>query len=347
MVERRMSYLLAASTPQPTPISDTVNRAAEGVDKWWTFLIGAPLRIAILVVLAIVVTFVVRLVIRKFARKIAEGTTAVSSRRFGGDARDRVIKSDATSVARRAQRAKTVGSLLSSIAVIIIFVIMALMIMQELGYNPAPILASAGVAGVAIGFGAQSLVRDYLSGFFIVAEDQYGIGDTVDLGEAVGVVEDVGLRSTKVRGIDGTLWHVPNGEILRVGNQSQGWARAVMDLPVPYDADQKTVDKAIHAAVESMRNKPDLAPSILEEPEIWGVQEISGNAVTIRTVIKTKPNEQWGVARAFRAEIQRELRKRGITIAIPAQSLIGTMPGPQTSTATTTSDNAENKDSDS
>lgn len=340
-----MTNLLSAPSSDPTPLSDTVNRAADGVGKWWDFFIGVPLRITIIVVVAVFITFLVRLLIRKFARKIAEGTTAATARRLNAESPDKSFtQADATTMERRAQRAKTVGSLLSSIAAIIISVIMILMIMQELGYNPAPILASAGVAGVAIGFGAQSLVRDYLSGFFIVVEDQYGIGDTVDLGEAVGVVEEVGLRTTKVRGIDGTLWHIPNGEILRVGNQSQGWARAVMDIPVPYDADQTVVDEAIHAAVEVMRTKPEMAPSILEDPEIWGVQDISGNAVTVRTVIKTKPNEQWGVARAFRAEIRDQLRKRGITIAIPAQSLISTLPAPQTNFVSAKSDDTEQKE---
>ena len=123
--------------------------------------------------------------------------------------------------------------MLSSIATIIIATLAVMMVLTELDFNLGPLLASAGIAGVAIGFGAQELVKDYLSGFFLVVEDQYGIGDTVDLGEAVGTVEEVGLRTTKVRGIDGTLWHVRNGEIMRVGNQSQGWARAVMDIAVP------------------------------------------------------------------------------------------------------------------
>lgn len=339
-----MSFVLQASNPRPTPLGETVDRAVDGAGRWWGFLIGAPLRVLLIIVVAVLVTFIVRMLIKKFARKIADGTATSSGKRNGSDIRDRILGIDAVTVARRAQRAQTVGSLLSSIAAIIICVIAVLMIMQELGFNPAPILASAGVAGLAIGFGAQSLVRDYLAGFFIVVEDQYGIGDTVDLGEAVGEVEEVGLRITKVRGIDGTLWHVRNGEIMRVGNQSQGWARAVMDIPVPYQANQSTVEEAIHAAVDKLREDDERATTILEDPEIWGVQEISGNAVTIRTVIKTQPNEQWAIARAFRAEIRTQLQARGINIAIPEQSVISTIPAPQTAIQTETTQPTHTKD---
>lgn len=338
MTHQQFHALLSTATPVPTRIGESVDRAVDGAvngaNRGWEFLIGTPLRIAIVIVVAVALTFVLRLVIRSFTRKIADGTVATRARNRDGESR--LLRLDPVAVARRAQRARTVGSLLSSLAAIIVAIIAVLMIMQELGFNPAPILASAGVAGVAIGFGAQSLVRDYLSGFFIVVEDQYGIGDTVDIGEAIGEVEEVSLRTTRIRGIDGTLWHVPNGQIQRVGNQSQGWARAVMDIPVPYDADQAKVEDAIQQAVATLRSNTNYADAILEDPEIWGVQEISGNAVTIRTVIKTQPNEQWAIARAFRSEIRAELRKHGISIAIPEQSIISTMPDPKTTHHTAT-----------
>src|SRR5699024_1330809 len=135
---------------------------------------------------------------------------------------------------RRAQRARTVGRMLSSVTTILISAIAALMVLDALNFNIAPILASAGIAGVAIAFGARGLVRACLAGFCNVIEDQHGIGDTVGLGEAGGEVEDAGLRRTQVRDLTGTLWHVRNGDILRVGNRSLGWVRAVLEIPIDY-----------------------------------------------------------------------------------------------------------------
>lgn len=325
-----------------TPLAEAVAKLAN-LD--WNFLLGTPLRVLIVVVVAVILNFCARKLIRNFCQKIANGTTAISRHRFsaaGEDDEQKIAaeveaRTAATTAQRRAQRAHTVGSMLSSLATIVIAVIAALYVLQELGFNPAPILASAGVAGVAVGFGAQSLVKDYLSGFFLVVEDQYGIGDSVDLGEAIGLVEEVGLRTTKVRGVDGTLWHVRNGEILRVGNQSQGWARAVMDIPLPYNASQKLIDDIIHSAIANLRTSKSIGPDLIGEPEVLGVQELTGTSMTIRTLIKTRPNMQWAVARAFRAEIKRQLDRRGIAIALPEQSVIRTMPDPVQANSTDSS----------
>lgn len=308
-----------APTPSPTP-GETINDIAENAadPAWWKALLGTPLNIAIIVVLAVLIALVLRRMINKFARKIADGTTAANKRRVY----DEDSGTDPVLRARRAQRANTVGSLLSSFATIIVAAIAILMVLQEVGINPAPILASAGVAGIAIGFGAQSLVRDYLSGFFIVVEDQYGIGDTVDLGEAIGEVEEVGLRTTRIRDIEGTLWHVPNGEILRVGNQSQGWARAVVDVPVPIDLEEDRAVTIIEAAIKRLMRNPDAAVVIMEPPQIIGIQVLSGASTTYRVFIKTHPNEQWSVARAFRSCLKTEFEHAGVTIALPEQMVI-------------------------
>lgn len=306
-------------------VTDTVDKTTEF--DYWAFFLGTPLRILVIIVVAVILNIVVRKLIRRFAQSIADGSTAATEKkRF--TAADRPTEQDPSIRARRAQRAKTVGSMLSSIATILISVLAVLMVLTELGFNLGPVLASAGIAGVAIGFGAQTLVKDYLSGFFIVVEDQYGIGDSVDLGEAIGTVEEVGLRTTRVRGVDGTLWHVRNGEILRVGNQSQGWARAVMDIPLPYSSDRTTIDAVIADAVAALRRNPKIAEAILEDPEIWGVEAISGESMTIRTVIKTEPNEQWAVARAFRGEIKNQLDRRGLRIPLPQQTVLRTLPDP-------------------
>ena len=145
--------------------------------------------------------------------------------------RDRA-PSNAHAAARRAQRAQTIASVLKSTTSIVLLIWVALGILNVLGVNIAPFIASAGVVGLAIGFGAQNLVRDFVTGVFMLLEDQYGVGDTVDLGDAVGEVESVGLRVTTVRDIDGTLWYVRNGEIARVGNMSQDYAVARIEVPV-------------------------------------------------------------------------------------------------------------------
>jgi small-conductance mechanosensitive channel len=275
-------------------IDSTVQNASDF--DWATFLLGAPLKITVIIIGAIVVNLIIRLFIRRFTTAVAKGTvgsekaesagrtkfsaTALEAQRTGID--EQTIKQ------RRAQRAKTVGRMLSSVTTILVSVIAVLMILDALSFNIAPILASAGIAGVAIAFGAQELVRDYLSGFFIVIEDQYGIGDTVDLGEAVGEVEDVGLRRTQIRDLTGTLWHVRNGEILRVGNLSQGWARAVLDIPLDYRTSMDEYREMTADITRTLRKDPELSNAMLEDPEIAGVQSLSGSHRVIRTMVKTK-----------------------------------------------------------
>lgn len=298
----------------------------------WDFLLDKPLRILVIVVIALLVNFALRFLINRFASHIARGddpstTSEPPSKisRAAGRTQEWLTQDSPTLQLRRSQRARTVGSVLGSITSIIITAITILMVLQELGFNLAPVLASAGIAGVAIGFGAQALVKDYLSGLFIVIEDQYGIGDTVDLGEAIGTVEEVGLRTTRVRGVDGTLWHVRNGEILRVGNQSQGWARAVMDIPVPPDVDEDVINDIIRKTADTLRTDPVHGANIMEEPEIWGIEQLTGDAMTIRMVIKTVPQQQWAVARAFRTELKRTMNAAGIRMPMAQQTLIRTV----------------------
>ena len=175
---------------------------------------------------------------------------------------------------RRVQRAETMGSLLKSITTIVIFAVFVIIALAELGFNVAPILASAGVLGVALGFGAQSLVKDFLSGVFMIFEDQYGVGDVVDLGEAIGTVEAVGLRVTRLRDVDGTVWYVRNGEILRVGNMSQNWARTVLDIPVALrPRTWRGCSEVLQDVAHGLWDDEDYKDVIIEEPEVWGVQD--------------------------------------------------------------------------
>ena len=174
----------------------------------------------------------------------------------------------------------------------------------------APIIASAGIVGVALGFGAQNLVKDFLTGIFMILEDQYGVGDVVDLGEATGTVEAVGLRVTRLRDVNGTVWYVRNGEIMRVGNQSQNWARAVLDVTVGYDADLDKVQKILQEEATAMFEDERFHDVIIEAPEVWGVERFDKDGAVVRVVLKTAPLEQWEVAARHASAHQGPLRRR-------------------------------------
>lgn len=222
---------------------------------------------------------------------------------------------------RARQRSATLGQLISSIAGGLIIFLAALMILGELGVNLAPIVASAGVAGIALGFGAQQVVKDFLAGIFIVMEDEYGVGDVVDTGHATGVVERLTLRVTQLRDIDGTVWYVPNGEIHRVGNRSQLWARVVLDIEVSYDTDvDVAAEVLLRVANEVWREEmPDR--SIIAEPEFWGVERFGADGVALRLVVKTEPTEQWAVARELRGRIKKEFDTLGIEMPFPQRTV--------------------------
>ncbi|MGH9034546.1 MAG: mechanosensitive ion channel family protein [Acidimicrobiia bacterium] len=232
----------------------------------------------------------------------------------------RVHNDDAANVlttTRRAQRAEALGTLLSSVAGAVIWTVAGLMVLDELGLNLGPFLAGAGVVGVAVGFGSQALVRDFLSGIFMLVEDQYGVGDVIDTGQATGRVESVSLRSTRLRSVDGIMWHVPNGEIRRVGNTSQQWSRALLDVPVPYDADPVVAMDTIRRVAEGMAAEPEWAPRILGRPEVWGVERFDATSLAVRTVVTTRPREQWPVSRELRLRIKLAFDQAGIDMGPP------------------------------
>jgi small conductance mechanosensitive channel len=191
------------------------------------------------------------------------------------------------------------------------------MIVAECGVNIVPIITSAGVVGIAIAFGAQSLVKDFMSGVAMMLEDQYGVGDVVDLGEATGTVEAVGLRITRVRDVNGTVWYVRNGEVVRVGNMSQNWARTVLDVSVRDTEDIGRVQQVLHDVAVALWKDERFAQDVLEEPEVWGVQSIYPGAIVIRVALKTAPMEQWEVAREMRKRIKDRFDRDGIEMPLP------------------------------
>ena len=191
----------------------------------------------------------------------------------------------------------------------------------EIGFDLAPLIAGAGIVGLAIGFGAQSLVADFIAGIFIVIEDQYGVGDYVDVGAASGTVERVSLRTTVLRDVEGVVWVIPNGEIRRVGNSSQLWARTVLDVDVAYDTDIDLAASVIKDVADEVWREKRETTTILEEPEIWGVQSFGADAISIRLAVKTEPGEQWATGRLLRARLKRAFDENGIEIPFPQRTV--------------------------
>jgi small conductance mechanosensitive channel len=216
---------------------------------------------------------------------------------------------------RRRQRAETMGSVLRSIASIIVLGAAALTVLGYLGLYLAPVLASASIIGVAVAFGAQNLVKDFLTGMFMLLEDQYGVGDVIDVGTAKGTVEAVTLRTTRLRDVNGVVWYVPNGEIKRVGNESQNWARVVLDVPVEYDADIDKVRTLLAETATTLAADPPWDEIIIEDPTVWGVQALSGEAVVVRVVCKTAPGRQSDTARELRERVKKTFDAAGVTVA--------------------------------
>ena len=228
---------------------------------------GPPLRILLVVVLALVLRVLLHRTIARLVRQATEGTVPVVLRPLK-ERGSVVLEATPLLSERRRQRASTIGSVLRSVASFTVFAVAGSTVLAEVGVNLGPVVASAGIIGVALGFGAQNLVKDVISGMFMILEDQYGVGDVIDAGAATGTVESVGLRTTRLRDADGTVWYVRNGEILRVGNKSQGWSRAVIDVPVVSGTDLAMVRRLAKQAADDVWRDPAFASYVLEEPEV-------------------------------------------------------------------------------
>jgi small conductance mechanosensitive channel len=233
----------------------------------------------------------------------------------------RHILHDTSKAERSKQRVRTLSDVLESLASIVIYVIAAMVALSEFSVSLGPFLASAGIVGVALGFGAQSLVKDFLSGIFMILEDQYGVGDVIDAGDATGVVEEVRLRTTQLRDVNGTLWYIPNGEIRRVANKSQAWARTVLDVEVAYDTDLEHAMGTIKRVADELWEENDEEATILEEPQILGVESFGADAIAIRLVVKVEPAEQWTTARELRKRLKLAFDAEGIEIPFPQRTV--------------------------
>jgi moderate conductance mechanosensitive channel len=268
-----------------------------------------PARALLILVVAWVANRLVRRAIGRMVASMSEDRGLAALRPPSALARTGEIPS-----LRRVQRAETVGALLKSVASFGIWSLAGLMALGTLGLDLGPLIAGAGIVGVAVGFGSQNLVRDFISGIFMLMEDQYGVGDVVDAGPATGTVEGVGLRTTRLRDVSGTLWHIPNGEIRRVGNRSQGWARALVDVEVAYSTDLEAATRTIERVAHELYVDEQWAPRLLEQPEVWGVEELGPDGIRVRLVAKTRPLEQWNVARELRARLKVAFDQAGIAV---------------------------------
>jgi small conductance mechanosensitive channel len=289
-----------------------------------------------LVLVGLIVQWVLHRLIDKLVSKAEEGVLPdrITQAAFGHTSTE-----PAPGSTRRVQRAKTLGSLLKSITSGVIVAVVLTMMLSEIGLDIGPILASAGIVGVALGFGSQTLVKDFLSGIFLIFEDQYGVGDVVDMGEGLsGTVEAVSLRVTRVRDTNGTVWYVRNGELLRVGNMSQNWARTVLDVQVSAREDLARVRRVIADVIHDLWQDEDFEGVIIEEPEIWGIEAITPDAITLRVTLKTAPMEQWRVARVLRERIKSRFDHEGIQAPYPTSYVMNRTPGAPDANATVGAD---------
>jgi small conductance mechanosensitive channel len=277
-------------------------------------LIEVPLRILLIVIVCVALRAILRRVIDR-AVTPRHGETPRILRPFKERAEQLAwLESTGLLSERRNQRAQTIGSVLKSFVSATILVIGSMLVLSELGVNLAPFIAGTSIIGVALGFGAQNLIKDFLSGMFMMLEDQYGVGDTIDFEKASGTVEGVGLRTTRLRDINGTVWYVRNGEVVRVGNKSQGFAQVVLDVPIAAGANLQLASSAMLAVAQDMREDSEWASVYLADPEMQGVEKITREETVLRLVAKVRPGEQWRTA----GELRRRIRERLDTLEIPA-----------------------------
>jgi small-conductance mechanosensitive channel len=322
-----LTALLIPSADEPSPAPSAVINPPElsgtpADAAWWSDLLTGPvLRTAIIVVGAVVLRFVLYKLVDGFVRglTVAAGDD-LPSPPMDGEARE-VIGEDQLHALRRVNRASTLGQLLKNVGSVVIISLALLMILAEWGFNMGPLIAGAGVLGLAFGFGAQTLVSDFLSGVFMLLEDQYGVGDIIDIDGTSGTVEDVQLRVTRLRSVDGVVWWVRNGEVTKVGNMSQNWSRTVLDVGVAYSANIPEVRRLMTEEAHALHADPQWGPLLLELPEVWGVESLGNDAVVVRAVLKTVPGEQWRVARELRERIKNRFDAEGVEIPFPQRTV--------------------------
>ncbi|MEO3811899.1 mechanosensitive ion channel family protein [Sphaerisporangium sp. B11E5] len=331
-----MSPLALEPTPTPAPpvdLNKPINSVLSGCETGdgkgdpicatllhvlppgWASPVAWVIGLAIIIVGALVVRAVLQRLIDRVIRRAAEGLRPDRVRQRQAAEQD-ISPTALLLHERRRQRAETLGSVLRSLTSVVVFGTAALMLLGRLGLDLAPVLTSVGILGVAVGFGAQELVKDFIAGMFMLLEDQYGVGDHIDTGAAVGTVEAVTLRITRLRDADGRVWYVRNGTITRVGNESQGWSRALLDVPVAYDSDVNGIRDLLQQISTEMWEDPQLRDvSLVEEPQVYSLEQLSDKAMIFRITAKAVPAHQAEVARELRIRVKRALDRAGVPLA--------------------------------
>ncbi|MGW2762637.1 mechanosensitive ion channel family protein [Streptomyces sp. NPDC001275] len=295
----------ALTVPTFQDAHETATNAASWVEQNWSTWLAIGLKILLILVIAAVLRGVVRRAITKVIDRMARTAQAVDGTALGG----LLVNAE-----RRRQRSQAIGSVLRSVTSFLIMGTAALMVLSTFEINLAPLLASAGVAGVAIGFGARNLVTDFLSGVFMILEDQYGVGDSIDAGVAAGEVIEVGLRVTKLRGANGEIWYVRNGEIKRIGNLSQGWATAGVDVTVRTDEDLDRVKATLDEVAERMSKEEPWNELLWSPIEVLGLDSVLIDSMVVRVTAKTMPGKSVTVERELRWRVKRAFDAAGIRI---------------------------------
>ena len=269
-----------------------------GVDQSWFEDWG--IIVLITVVLAIAITIAIKVAVARFRRRL-EGTPNLTQE-------------------LNLQRIATLTGALSATGLAIVWTIAILIVLQELGVPLGPIFASAGIAGVALGFGAQSVVKDTLSGFFILLENQFGVGDNIEVqtpsNRVVGRVESLSLRVTSLRAFDGALHFVPNGNIIVASNRSKGWARAIVDVRTAYGEDVEHLRSVLEELFTELEGDRTLSEWIHEAPNVLGVERMGQDALVLRVVADTRPSKVMDVERLLRERISRRLMEKGIKVPV-------------------------------
>jgi small-conductance mechanosensitive channel len=268
-------------------------------------LIEIPLRIVLIILVALVLRAVLHRMINRATRPASPGTVPRILRPLGGHAgaTTALLESSGIISERRVQRAATLGSVLKSSASVAMFGLASLLVLGQLGIDLAPLIAGTSIAGVAVAFGAQNVVKDFLSGLFMMFEDQYGVGDVIDFEKATGTVEAVGLRTTTLRDENGTVWYVRNGEVVRVGNRSQGAAEVVLDVPLARSTPLAPATATMLAVARELRAEQEWARAFLGEPEVHGVESFTLAETVIRLSVRVRPPDQWRIARELRRRL--------------------------------------------
>lgn len=288
MFNSSLFWLLAASSLDQTVQQATQNTTTfvDRLEHLGRQILPPSIKVLVIIIVAFICFRLLRGIVRRTITHILER----------GDSSRREVR----------LRANTLANVVESLARIIILIIAIMMILSAVGFNIAPLLASAGVVGIAIGLGAQTLIKDFIGGFFIFFEDQFGVGDVVSIGSTTGpsgLVEFMSLRRTGLRAGDGSYIIVPNGDIRTVFNMTKGWSRAVVDVSIPTTDNPDSIIAGLKADLADFGNDPVVGKSITGPPDVIGVESLSDSLMTIRILVTTKPSEQWAVQRALRLRV--------------------------------------------